>query len=50
MLGLWKFPDERPLTRQEVLSTVQEQGTVVFEKTLWPIVFTQHMIVARKNL
>jgi glycosyltransferase involved in cell wall biosynthesis/SAM-dependent methyltransferase len=50
MLGLWKFPDERPLTRQEVLSTVQEQGTVLFEKTLWPIVFTQHMIVARKNL
>lgn len=48
-LGLWKFPDERPLTRAEVLATVQEQGTVVFEKTLWPLVFTQHMIVARKH-
>jgi hypothetical protein len=49
-LGLWKFPDERPLKRAEVLSSVQEQGTVLFEKTLWPLVFTQHMIVARKNL
>jgi glycosyltransferase involved in cell wall biosynthesis/SAM-dependent methyltransferase len=48
-IGLWKFPDERPLKREEVLSTVEEHATVLFEKTLWPLVLTQHMIVARKK-
>ena len=48
-LGLWKFPDERPLNREEVLTTVREEGAVLFEKTLWPLVFTQHMIVVRKH-
>jgi putative flippase GtrA len=47
--GLWKFPDERPLTRDEVLSAVQDHGSVLFEKTLWPLILTQRMIVARKN-
>jgi putative flippase GtrA len=48
-LGLWKFPDERPLMPGEVLATVNEHGTVLYQKTLWPLVFTQHMIVARKD-
>ncbi len=48
-LGLWKFPDERPLAPAEVLTTIEERGTVLFEKTLWPLILTQHMIVARKN-
>ncbi len=48
-LGLWKFPDERPLTREEVAATVGERGRIVYEKMLWPIVFTQRMIVARKE-
>jgi len=47
-LGLWKFPDERPLPREEVLSSMTEHGDVLFEKTLWPLVFTQRFIVARK--
>lgn len=50
LLGVWKFPDERPLPKSEVIAAMKEQGTVLFEKTLWPLILTQHMIVARKNL
>jgi putative flippase GtrA len=46
--GLWKFPDERPLRREEVADVIRGLGEVVFEKTLWPLVFTQHMVVVRK--
>lgn len=46
--GLWDFPDERPLSRREVLQAIPEGGEVLLEKTLWPLVFTQHMIVIRK--
>lgn len=48
-LGLWKFPDERPLLPSEVISSVRECGTILFQKTLWPLVLTQHMIVACKD-
>jgi putative flippase GtrA/SAM-dependent methyltransferase len=48
-VGLWKFPDERPLRRDEVLNCVSESGEVLFEKTLWQLVFTQHMVVVRKS-
>jgi hypothetical protein len=46
--GLWHFPDERPLPRDEVMEVLQSQGTVLFEKTLWPLIFTQHFVVVRK--
>ena len=48
-VGLWKFPDERPLVREEVIDSLNGCGTVLFEKTLWPLVFTQHMVVVRKR-
>lgn len=47
-LGIWKFPDERPLLPTEVREAVTDLGEVVFEKTLWPLVLTQHLIVVRK--
>jgi glycosyltransferase involved in cell wall biosynthesis/SAM-dependent methyltransferase len=47
--GIWRFPDERPLRRHEVLASATRHGEVVFEKTLWPLVFTQHMMVFRKK-
>ncbi len=46
--GLWKFPDERPLKREEAFESIRERGALLFEKTLWPIIFTQHMMVAKK--
>jgi len=48
LLTMWNFPDERPLSRSEVLQSIPAGGEVVFEKTLWPLVFTQHMMVIRK--
>ncbi|HEY2017069.1 MAG TPA: class I SAM-dependent methyltransferase, partial [Bryobacteraceae bacterium] len=47
--GKWKFHDERPLERQEVLTAVRERGTVVFEKLLWPLFLTQGLVVVRKR-
>jgi glycosyltransferase involved in cell wall biosynthesis/2-polyprenyl-3-methyl-5-hydroxy-6-metoxy-1,4-benzoquinol methylase len=48
-LRVWRFTDERALERAEVLEVVREYGDVVFEKTLWPLIFTQRLIVVRKN-
>lgn len=48
-MGLWKFPDERPLAREEVAEVIQERADMVDEKLLWPLVFTQRMILARKR-
>ncbi len=47
--GRWKFPDERPLKPAEVRAALEEKGQILFEKTLWPLVLTQHLIVARKT-
>ena len=49
LLGMWKFHDERALVPDEVAASVCERGEVVFEKTLWPLVLTQELIVARKH-
>jgi cyclopropane fatty-acyl-phospholipid synthase-like methyltransferase len=48
-LGLWRFPDERPLDRDEVVRTVSERGELVFETVLWPLIFTQHLVLAKKK-
>lgn len=46
-IGVWKFPDERPLDPEEVLAVAREWGVVVFEKTLWPLIFTQYFVAVR---
>ena len=48
-IGLWRFPDERPLQREEVMSAIRQHGEVVGEKLLWPVVFTQRMMLVRKR-
>jgi predicted SAM-dependent methyltransferase len=49
MLGMWKFPDERPLQPAEVIAAVRaRRADILLEKTLWPLMLTQYMIVARK--
>jgi putative flippase GtrA len=50
VLGLWKFHDERPLQRQEVLSAAGGLGELVSEKLMIPLVFTQRLMVFRKPL
>jgi len=49
LLGLWRFPDERPLERKEVAAAIEPEGEIIFEKVLWPLVLTQRLIVARKR-
>ena len=48
-LGMWKFLDERPLQPSEVAATVRERGEILYTKTLWPLILTQYLIVARKR-
>jgi len=48
-VGLWKFPDERPLAREEVAAAIGDRAEIVEEKLLWPLVFTQRMMLARKG-
>lgn len=47
-MGAWKFPDERPLKPAEVLGVASERGEILERKTLWPLILTQEMIIARK--
>ena len=36
VLGLWKFPDERPVPQARLTALMQEEGLeVLYEKTLW---------------
>jgi cyclopropane fatty-acyl-phospholipid synthase-like methyltransferase len=48
--GLWKFPDERPLEAGEVREAAGRKGESLSEEVLWPIVFTQRMVLVRKRL
>ena len=45
--GLWRFPDERPLERDEVLAAASRRGELVWQQTLWPLLLTQHMMLFR---
>ena len=48
VLGLWKFPDERPVPRARLAALMREEGLeVIFERTLWSQVLTQAIIAAR---
>jgi hypothetical protein len=49
LLGLWMFPDERPLTFDEVLRIVSELGEVLDRKIIWPIFLTQGIVLIRKR-
>ena len=46
-LGMWHFPDERPLRFDEVEDQVRKHGTVVESRINWPIVLTQGIVIAR---
>jgi hypothetical protein len=47
--GLWRFPDERPLRREDVLATASRFGELAWERTLWPLLLTQHMMLFRAS-
>jgi hypothetical protein len=45
-LGVWDFPDERPLAVREVVAEVERHGRVLFGGVNWWIVLTQGIVVA----
>jgi putative flippase GtrA len=44
----WRFPDERPLRAREVDGVASQHGTLLYDRILWPLVFTQRVMVFRK--
>ena len=48
-IGMWKFHDERPLKPDEVALSVMERGDILQQKLMWPLILTQHVLVARKR-
>jgi hypothetical protein len=48
LLGMWKFPDERPLGRAELVGAMARHGEVVAESIVWPIFLTQRFMVTRR--
>jgi cyclopropane fatty-acyl-phospholipid synthase-like methyltransferase len=49
VLGIWKFPDERPITKREMYNNVLKLGSVLKEKTLWILGLTQLALVIKKD-
>jgi SAM-dependent methyltransferase len=49
-LGLWGFPDERPLSFSEVESAVKPFGEIIFSCINWPIILTQGIIVLKPKV
>lgn len=47
-IGVWAFPDERPLPLDEVAATVIRHGQILRLFVNWPVVLTQAVVVARK--
>ncbi len=48
-MGLWIFHDERPLKIEEVLKTASKYGQLLDYKIIWPIVFTQGLVIFKKD-
>jgi len=42
LLGLWAFPDERPLRDSEILESVPPTHALTHSGVIWPLILTQH--------
>ena len=49
LLGLWKFPDERPCQIEEVTQEIEKYAEILHCSIIWPIFLTQGLIVARPH-
>jgi SAM-dependent methyltransferase len=45
LIGVWQFPDERPLAPAEIINAGEGLGLLRHSATLWPQVLTQHAVV-----
>jgi SAM-dependent methyltransferase len=48
-IGVWQFPDERPLSPEEISRGGEGLGSLLHSSTLWPLVLTQQGMVWRHN-
>ena len=48
-IGVWEFPDERPLGFSEVISVVDKDATILHRSVNWAIGLTQGYIILRKH-
>lgn len=48
-IGVWRFPDERPLLFDEVEREISKHGTILDRRINWPIILTQGIVVARAS-
>jgi cyclopropane fatty-acyl-phospholipid synthase-like methyltransferase len=46
-IGVWQFPDERPLSPEEILASGEGLGFPLLSRTLWPLVLTQQAVIWR---
>jgi len=49
LLGMWSFPDERPLRESEILESVPETHALTHSGVIWPIILTQHGLVWQRT-
>ena len=49
IIGIWKFPDERPLKKLEVIQECKKYGKVQKLKLNWLIGLTQYIILIKKQ-
>lgn len=47
--GAWRFHDERPVARAELLAAVRSHGRLLHAEVLWPLVLTQLMVAVRPS-
>lgn len=50
LTGQWRFHDERPLEFSEVRTTMAQQGEVLAEDLIWPIMLTQGVLIGRRSV
>jgi putative flippase GtrA len=48
-LGLWHFPDERPILIDEITPILKQFGEIKESFINWPILFTQGVVVVKKT-
>ena len=49
VFGMWNFPDERPIDKQEALSIVEKYADIIEYKIIWGTVLTQAYVVLRSK-
>lgn len=49
VFGIWKFPDERPLRAEEVITTLETQSDIIHTSINWWIGLTQYYVLVQKH-